>query len=546
MAVLFGTSQVKVVDLDTGDIRCTFSGPTPGTISQMAWGPDARYLATGGRAGPVQVWDCSDGKQVRAFTLRIPTPRVPTQAVFGSDPVLAWSPDGRWLAAGLSYSSAPREPPHSWALKVWDPATGREECAGDGFGDHISRLVWSPDGRRLAAEANDGEVVRVLDRATGKALLSRDGSGSPPARRTLAWGPDGKRLAVAWAGLGLGGVEVWEVEGDGLRPGFHARRPADTPAPPRPTPAGPRPMVLGRMVPVGTTFLAWSPDGRRLAQAVAMPQGTEVGVWNATSGEEVARPGAGNDALDWWGWSPDGRRLGLLGRNGALTLWDADDPGRPVTLGIPRAEVDQVVEQAWSPDGTCLATGSRRGVVKLRAASAGSDVRTLAGPRAGIRCLAWSRDSRLLAAADASGSVKVWDRATGKELIQFRYEVRDTTAGPVTNLAWDPAGNRLAVAGDDGAVMIYDPATGQETRTLRGPSARTSIAWSPDGRRLASAAPQDGIKVWELETGQELLTLPNCQPPLAWSPDGWRLEALESALYPQGTIAVWDATPPGR
>ena len=57
----------------------------------------------------------------------------------------------------------------------------------------------------------------------------------------------------------------------------------------------------------------------------------------------------------------------------------------------------------------------------------------------------------------------------------------------VGTVAFAPDGKSLASAGSDGAVKLWDPATGREVLTLRGPGTPGEwgkFAWSRDGRRL--------------------------------------------------------------
>jgi WD40 repeat protein len=63
---------------------------------------------------------------------------------------------------------------------------------------------------------------------------------------------------------------------------------------------------------------------------------------------------------------------------------------------------------------------------------------------------------------------------------------------------FSPDGRRLVSASADNTVKVWDTATGQELLTLRGQGGLVwSVAISPDGQRIASAN-QDGIvRIWE-------------------------------------------------
>jgi WD40 repeat protein len=186
--------------------------------------------------------------------------------------------------------------------------------------------------------------------------------------------------------------------------------------------------------------------------------------------------------------------------------------------------------------------------------------------------VAYSPGGRRIAAAGTDG-IKVWDVATGQELVRFRGQ----TSG-FSGVAFSPDGQRIAAANDDGILRVWDAATGRETASLRalenecsllalrastvalltsplghGPflavasmvAERTStqglssVTFSPDGRRIACAR-SESVKIWNVASGREALTLrghSRAVNSIAFSPDG---RQIASASF-DATVMVWDA-----
>ena len=92
--------------------------------------------------------------------------------------------------------------------------------------------------------------------------------------------------------------------------------------------------------------------------------------------------------------------------------------------------------------------------------------------------------------------------ATGKELFNLNH------AGTVYGVAFRPDGKRLATSSDAEIVKVWDVASGRELLSFTGhASAIVSIAFSPDGTQLATASRDGTAKLWDASSGQELLTL---------------------------------------
>jgi WD40 repeat protein len=95
---------------------------------------------------------------------------------------------------------------------------------------------------------------------------------------------------------------------------------------------------------------------------------------------------------------------------------------------------------------------------------------------------AFSADSLRIATASCDKTAKIWDVATGEELLTIRgHDDR------VIAVAFSPNGKLLATASWDNTAKVWDAATGTEIETLRGHSgAVCCVSFSPDGKRLAS------------------------------------------------------------
>jgi dipeptidyl aminopeptidase/acylaminoacyl peptidase len=162
-------------------------GPLPGKVPCLAYSPDGRWLAAGSgetsRSGEIRLWD------LRAHTSR-------TLSGGHSDLVygIAWSPDSRRLAAG-SYDKL---------VTVWDVATGKPRRLKD-HTDAVYAVAFSPDGSRLASVSGD-RTVKIWDPVAGRRLYTL---GDATAELySVAFAPSGKELAAGGADRML---RVWSI-----------------------------------------------------------------------------------------------------------------------------------------------------------------------------------------------------------------------------------------------------------------------------------------------------------------------------------------------
>jgi WD40 repeat protein/serine/threonine protein kinase len=148
-----------------------------------------------------------------------------------------------------------------------------------------------------------------------------------------------------------------------------------------------------------------------------------------------------------------------------------------------------------------------------------SEALTLKGHRGWVRSVAFNPDGQRVASASADGTIKIWESATGKELLSM-------DDGVVFSVAFSPDGQRLA-SGSGSDTKIWDSATGKVLLDL-GEGTATCVTFSPDGKRLASAHDTGNagtLNIWDSATGKLLFSTDDNDGVLsvAFSPDGQRM-----------------------
>ncbi|HWY87581.1 MAG TPA: hypothetical protein VNX28_12685, partial [Gemmataceae bacterium] len=458
------STQLKVWDLAAGRVLHDLSGPSA-NVSGVAFSSDSRQLLSVG--SDARLWDLGDGRLIRVLAGH-------KGAVLGC----AFGPDGTTAAT----AGADR------TVRLWDVRDGAEKIVFRGHRGRVSCMCFSPDGRALASADQQPGEVKVWDPTRSPEFL-RLGSPEHRTPEAVAFTADGGHVLSATPD---GILKVFDLTT--LQAEKHA-------------------IDLTAKWHAPAALAAFDGYGRRLA-AVTAADLCRVRVWDlqAPGGKMAERAELVGHTLGVYqvAVSRDGRRVATagLGENGGRRLrevrvWDADTGKTLLALTTPAAQPRGLYGGlALGPGGDYVALDAaaddgRPPRVKVLDVATGRELVDLAGPGAPIGNLAFSADGRLLAAADISGRILVWDWAAHRPLHA------EPLQGPWFRLAFSPDGKCLAGADRD-QVKLWDMASGQEVLLLRGAPPRSmdggfnpQLAWSADGRRLAAVNWDATITVWD-------------------------------------------------
>ncbi len=464
-----------------------------GWINSIAFGPDNRLLVSGSADETVRLWDVQNRQPIGE----------PLLGNGGAVWSVAVSPDGRKIASGNTDGT----------INLWDSET--QQPIGDsltGHEDTVYALAFSPDGQILASGSGDN-TIRLWDAQTGSPI------GDPLVGHnnwvmSVVFNPDGSLLAST--GLDRT-IILWDTRN--YEP-------------------------IGQIDTEHQDYvrkLAFSPDGQMLASG---SDDHSVRLWDVSFGDMIGQPLVGHSDAVWGlSFSPDGQNLISGSADGEIAVWDANLrlPFTQTLLG----SADSILSLAFSPDGTRLASAGgnlaetgQDNTIRLWNVATTAQEAVLTGHEQSVTGVAFSPDGKIIASASPDRTIRLWDTESGS-LIRT---INNASAGDYVTVAFSPDGQLLASGSDDGGIFLWDVSTGaQQGDALNGHNdGILSLNFSPDGKILASGSQDNTIILWDVGTRKPIrdpLVGHNDEvSSIAFSPDS---QTLASGSY-DNTIILWD------
>jgi len=360
---------------------------------------------------------------------------------------LAWSPDGRVLAAasaagpvalfeaanGVKRHELPGHADGTNAVAFAPASPGSEVRDQQSGASNLTSALWPLTSGLLASAGQDG-CVRLWDANTGRQTVETE---IAPAAwvEHLAWRPMvGRVIPNAPTGI------------------EETRRAKDSP-PYLAAAAGRKLSFLRRDGSIAHTFkdapktlsaLAWHPQGGCIA--VAYFGG--VCLWDAND-FHARREYAYGGAIPALVWSPDGRWLVAGAQDNAVHLWRPEEDQEFHMSGYETT----VRELSFSHDSRWLATGGARDACVWDCSGAGPEGREpLALPHSDRVCaVAFQNSHGLLATAANDHDVSLWTPTRRQPLVATAK-----LTAPASKFAWSPDDTLLAIGSQKGGVLVLN------------------------------------------------------------------------------------------
>jgi WD40 repeat protein len=483
MIAVAGISGIQTYNTSTMSFENHWS---TGKLAQaLCWSPDHKFLATTQNDKTLAIWDAASGDMLKKIDLANSNPKAYPEEL--GSPV-SWSPDGTQLFAGGTV----------WSTKSWKPDF---TVKGVRFG-----VIWSPDNQYISTNYVDG-----LKAWTRTGVELPDYHGQP---YFLVWSPKGHMLAANLANTMSDNLTIWDpITGN---------------------------LIFKKEFSGYVRDIAWSPDGSKIAVAVADKNIDRIYILNFSSKKIIYTFETLITTNELYIrtikciWSLDGDQVITGHDDGFIRIWNKN--GKLVNEF--QAHVIDVYNLIWLPAQPLkiISLGNLKnsdfGSLRIWSIPDGQMLQNIESRRF-FPHLSWSKDSTHIVVG-MDGVASNWNVISG-------HQEQDITnfGNTVNEVDWSV--NEDAVAYTKWAiekVFIWDETHGRRDFLL-GQNFSKDIAWSPVKNWLAAAGFVE-VSIWDFDSGQVLFHMGNnghvnC---VSWSHDG-RLLAYGDIF---GKIIIFDTS----
>jgi WD40 repeat protein/predicted Ser/Thr protein kinase len=284
------------------------------------------------------------------------------------------------------------------------------------------------------------------------------------------------------------------------------------------------------------TAAALDPAGTRLALGWGWEGKPPIGLYDTSSGKELARCAGHKDRVISLAFSPDGKQLVSTSDDYTARLYD---PSGLETAAL-RSHRLKVLSAAFRPDGKRLLTTSADGTVRQWDPRTGEEAEPPYDHHTSeVWAAVYSPDGERIASTGTDRTIRLWQASDRQDVAVLHGHT-----GAVSQLAFSADGRQVVSASPDApdapgdhTVRVWEAAPEATLPVLRGHTSYVyPVAYSPNGRWIASGSWDHTVRLWDALTGQACAELahPGIVWDLAFSPDGSRLMCCS------GGVHFWD------
>ena len=418
----------------TGAVQIDFVGHEA-SIGCVSLSSDGKTLISGDFIGEVAMWSVETGERILHF-------RMDNQWITG----VALSPDGKTLAVGRADAG----------LFLFDVASRYPKCQLHGHTRGVIQIWYDDDS--ITTVGLDSEIRTWLSEPELNSSTIASGQINTLG---LVFMPDSGSLFSAGTD---GTVRRWDVHTLKQLQSFERHEQT-------------------------VYYASVDKAGRFLASA---SRDKRIKLWDVASGRLIRTFNTDRGHALSVALSPDGTRLLSGDVEGGIQLWDT---ASGQLLKSWQLEGRVVYSLHFHPDGRHFACAAGDGKARLFDLQADQPVATVVVDKSIAYEVRFSNDGQKLAAVGGNGAAALYDVSGLRSIKLIRLLVGHNSI--VVGVAFHPDGTRIATCGADRTIRIWDTATGTELVTLRGHSNLIQrLAFSPDGRTLASTSDDGTVKLW--------------------------------------------------